>query len=149
MNKQVKIDRRTIFYPEWFNRGVKFVNDFVNDDGSFLTLDQFSKKFGFCVNFLQYNGVISSLRQMLKLYPYGDKSSNLQTPFVPSSLQNIFRSSKGSKDMYTILNKKVVFLQLKENGIQFSILIQMSGNKFIYSLLKLQHVQNYFGFNLE
>ena len=39
------------FYPEWFNRGVKFVNDFVNDDGSFLTLDQFSNKFGFCVNF--------------------------------------------------------------------------------------------------
>jgi hypothetical protein len=35
----------------------------------------------------------------------GDKSSNLQTPFVPSSLQNIFQSSKGSKDMYTILNK--------------------------------------------
>jgi hypothetical protein len=31
-----------------------------------------------------------------------------------------------------------VFLQLKENGIQFSILIQMSGNKFIYSHLKLQ-----------
>jgi hypothetical protein len=52
-----------------------------------------------------YNGVISSLRQMLKLYPYGGKSSNLQTPFVPSSLQNIFWSSKGSKDMYTILNK--------------------------------------------
>ena len=54
---------------------------------------------------------------MLKLYPYGDKSSNLQTPFVPSFLQNIFRSSKGSKDMYTILNKNssvptVVFLQL-------------------------------------
>ena len=105
LNKQVKIYKRTIFYPEWFNRGVKFVNDFVNDDGSFLTLDQFSNKFGLCVNFLQYNGVISSLRQMLKLYPYGDKSSNLQTPFVPSSLQNIFRSSKGSKDMYTILNK--------------------------------------------
>jgi hypothetical protein len=51
LNKQVKIDKRTIFYPEWFNRGVKFVNDFVNDDGSFLTLDQFSNKFGFCVNF--------------------------------------------------------------------------------------------------
>ena len=46
---------------------------------------------------------------MLKLYPYGDKSSNLQTPFVPSSLQNIFRSSKGSKDMYTILNKNSSF----------------------------------------
>jgi hypothetical protein len=66
---------------------VKFVNDFVNDDGSFLTLNQFSNKFGFYVIFLQYNGVISSLRQMLKLYPYGDKLSNLQTPFVPSSLQ--------------------------------------------------------------
>jgi hypothetical protein len=37
LNKQVKIYKRTIFYPEWFNRGVKFVNDFVNDDGSFLT----------------------------------------------------------------------------------------------------------------
>jgi hypothetical protein len=46
--------------------------NFVNDDGSFLTLDQFSNKFGFCVNFLQYNGVITSLRQMLKLYPYGE-----------------------------------------------------------------------------
>jgi hypothetical protein len=29
LNKQVKIDKRTIIYPEWFNRGV---NDFVNDD---------------------------------------------------------------------------------------------------------------------
>ena len=77
LNKQVKTYKRTIFYPEWFNRGVKFVNDFVNDDGSFLTLDQFSNKFGFCVNFLQYNGVISSLPQKIKLYPYGDKSSNL------------------------------------------------------------------------
>ena len=38
LNKQVKIDKRTIFYPEWFNRDVKFVNDFVNDDGSFLTV---------------------------------------------------------------------------------------------------------------
>jgi hypothetical protein len=82
---------------------------YVNDDGSFLTLDQFSNIFGLCVNFLQYNEVISSLRQMLKLYPYGDKSSNLQTPFVPSSLQNIFQSSKGSKDMYTILNKNSSF----------------------------------------
>ena len=47
------------------------------------------------------------------------------------------------------LIKTVVFLQPKENGIRFSILIQMSGNKFIYSHLKLQHVQNYIGFNLE
>jgi hypothetical protein len=46
---------------------------------------------------------------MLKSYPYGDKSSNLQTPFVPSSLQNILRSCKGSKDMYTILNKNSNF----------------------------------------
>ena len=38
LNKQIKIDKRTMFYPEWFNRGVKFVNDFVNDDGSFLTV---------------------------------------------------------------------------------------------------------------
>jgi hypothetical protein len=56
------------------NRGVKFVSDFVNDDGSFLNLDQFSNKFGFCVNFLQYNGVNSSLPQMLKLYPYNLKN---------------------------------------------------------------------------
>jgi hypothetical protein len=39
LNKQVKIDKRTIFYPEWFNRGVKFVNDFVNDDGSLESPD--------------------------------------------------------------------------------------------------------------
>jgi hypothetical protein len=51
----------SICRKELFNRGIKFVNDFVNVDGSFLTLDQFSNKFGFCVNLLQYNGVISSL----------------------------------------------------------------------------------------
>jgi hypothetical protein len=34
LNKQVKIDKRTIFYPEWFNRGEKFVNDFVNEKES-------------------------------------------------------------------------------------------------------------------
>jgi hypothetical protein len=42
LNKQVKIDKRTIFYPEWFNRGVKFVTFeplelrkiFCRDDGT-------------------------------------------------------------------------------------------------------------------
>ena len=43
LNKQVKTDKRTICYPEWFNRGVKFVNDFVNYDGSFLTRSVFKQ----------------------------------------------------------------------------------------------------------
>jgi hypothetical protein len=68
--------------------------------------------------------------KMLKLYPYGDKSSNLQTPFVPSSLQNIFRSSKGSKDMYTILNKNSSF------PFNFFQEIISSQNIVVYSKLK-------------
>jgi hypothetical protein len=86
--------------------------------------------------------------------------------FEPLELRKIFCRDDGTKGVcklddlspygynFSICRKElitptVVFLQLKENGIQFSILIQMSGNKFIYSLLKLQHVQNYIGFNLE
>jgi hypothetical protein len=67
-------------------------------------LESSLKMFGLCLchrtkNLLALEDFVHFHRQMLKLYPYGDKSSNLQTPFVPSSLQNIFRSSKGSKDI--------------------------------------------------
>jgi hypothetical protein len=42
-NNKTMIDNISIFYKEWFEKGVRSINDLINEDGTYLTLDQFKK----------------------------------------------------------------------------------------------------------
>ena len=50
-NNKIKIDNKSIFYKEWFEKGVRSINDLINEDGTYLTLDQFQEKYKIVVNF--------------------------------------------------------------------------------------------------
>ena len=102
-NNKIKIDNTSIFYKEWFEKGVRSINDLINEDGTYLTLDQFQEKYKIVVNFLKYNSIISAIRQAKRSFNMGE--SRLVCPFIPSIVQQLLRHKKGSKDMYDILNK--------------------------------------------
>jgi negative regulator of replication initiation len=39
------IDNKSIFYKEWFEKGVQSINDLINEDRTYLILDQFQEKY--------------------------------------------------------------------------------------------------------
>ena len=42
-----------IFYRKWYDQGIKYINDIINENSEFLTPDQINEKFGFKPNFLE------------------------------------------------------------------------------------------------
>ena len=91
-NNKIKIDNKSIFYKEWFEKGVQSINDLINEDGTYLTLDQFQEKYKIVVNFFKYNSIISAIRQAKRSFTMGE--SRLVCPFIPSIVQQLLRQKK-------------------------------------------------------
>ena len=101
-NNNIKIGGLGIYYRSWFNKGIKYINDLVNENGDFYQQNEFTT--GIQTNFLQYNGLIQSIKHYLKLMKI-QITHKEPSPFIPTSILPVLKHSKGSKDMYNILNK--------------------------------------------
>lgn len=44
-NSDIKVVKKSMFYKEWYKKGVETVKDCLHDDGSFLSKSAFEKKF--------------------------------------------------------------------------------------------------------
>jgi len=53
-NKEILVDGKPIFFSEWFKKDIISIKDLLNENGSFLTFDEFSLKYSCKANFLQY-----------------------------------------------------------------------------------------------
>ena len=100
---QIKVGGSHIYFKLWFDKGIKYINDLVNENGEFYHYNEFSMNTGINTNFLQYNGLINAIKQFLK-------TKNIKithkepSPFIPTNVMPVMKNSKGSKDMYSILN---------------------------------------------
>lgn len=58
------IENEIIFYENWFENNVVFVNDILKENNFIMILDEFKLKYGFEVFFLIY----SKLRVVIKIW---------------------------------------------------------------------------------
>lgn len=104
-NSNIRIGEQHIYLKTWFKKGVRYINDLVNENGIFYEQAEFTEKTGIQTNFIQYNGLIQSIKQYFKQLKI-EISHREPSPFIPSHIYPILKHSKGSKDMYYLLNKK-------------------------------------------
>lgn len=69
-NKEIKIEGKTLFWKTWFEKGIYLVQDLLNEDGKFLSLQEFQDKFDLEINFLQYFQMIAAIPSELKRNAY-------------------------------------------------------------------------------
>ena len=100
----IKIGGTYIFYRLWYRKGIKYINDLINENGKFYTETEFSAKTGIKTNFLQYSGLIKAIKIYLKDMNI-EITHKEQFPFIPSHISTLLQHQKGSKAMYNILNK--------------------------------------------
>ena len=62
-NSNFKIRNRMLYYKSWKEKGINYVIDILDENGSFLNYNDFSEKFHLNNNLIQYHGVVNVLRQ--------------------------------------------------------------------------------------
>ena len=75
-NREIKIEAKTLFWKTWFEKGIYLVQDLLNEDGKFLSLQEFQDKFGLKINFLQYFQMIAAIPSELKHNAHKTESSS-------------------------------------------------------------------------
>ena len=103
-NRNIKVNNTHIFYRNWYDKGLKFVNDLIKENGKFYTLEEINTILGTSLNYLQYQGIIDSLKTYLRSINI-NLTKKLECPFIPSHIQNLIKQKSGAQTMYNILNK--------------------------------------------
>lgn len=106
-NNYICIENKPIFFSEWYKNGIMFLEDILNNNGTFLTLDEFYERFRFKPSFLQYTSLLSSIPSNWK------KTAKKETHFLSNEKdQNYTLNIQGKlvplcnltcKDIYWIL----------------------------------------------
>lgn len=113
---RVKIGGVSYYNKNWYEKGIRLINDFFDNDGVFYTLENLRQIFNININFLQYQSIKVSLRDLLSTYNI-NVSEKLVAPVLPYYLMIILKSKKGTKDFYDILvkNREIITGQIKWN----------------------------------
>lgn len=124
LNDNIKIGNKCVFNQHWFDHGIRFINDILNDDGSFMSFEQLQQCYNIDTNFLYYLSVITAVRAAGKCY---EKFSNrLSSPFIPSHVQIFLKKYKGSQDMYRVLIKNNIVPTGQKKWCELENLINIS-----------------------
>ena len=68
-NRNIKIEGKTPFYKNWFEKNILRIKNLLQNDGSFLSFEQFSEKFHLETPFTLYFGLINSIPNDWKVTP--------------------------------------------------------------------------------
>lgn len=108
-NDNIQIGGNGIYYKAWDDKGIRYVNDFVNTNGSLCNREEFVAKFSIPINFLLYEGIIKSIKYILEQLPTDIITSCMQSPFLPFPLNILLHDRKGCQNLYRIIiNQKSI-----------------------------------------
>jgi hypothetical protein len=60
-NSSIKVGHNTIFYKEWYRKGIKIIDDLLDENKQFLTFQQFVNKYNVNTDFVTYYGIIQAI----------------------------------------------------------------------------------------
>ena len=104
-NPEILIGKKTIFYQQWYNKGICYINDMFKENEEFYTELEFVHKYNIKTNFLQFNGLKAAIKVFAKQLKLATIRNKLSNPMIPTNISVFLRSAKGSKDLYNILNQ--------------------------------------------
>ena len=74
------------------------------ENWEFYTEFEFVHKYNIKTNFLQFNGLKAAIKVLAKKLKLDTIKNKLRNPILQTNISVFLRSTKGSKDLYSILN---------------------------------------------
>lgn len=103
-NKYLTIGGNSFFYKPWFEKGICYIRDLMDNQGNFLDFTALIENTTVKVNFLQYQGVIECLKKFIRNKD-AKVNTNMIGPIIPKLICSILKQKKGSQNIYNILNQ--------------------------------------------
>ena len=104
-NKNISVGNSYVYIGSWFKRNICYVNDLLDADGNFLTLDEFNILYNLNTNFLTFQGIISAIKKFIKTNFGRDNTiPKIESPFIRNAIYHVINSKKGSKVFYIVFN---------------------------------------------
>lgn len=99
------ISKFPLFYPSWFKKGIVFIKDILNNDGSLLSTEQILDIYKLNnINFLEYHRIKLLVNKFLSLSK-SEITNHQQGPIMPHHIKVLYMNKKGIRDMYNNLNR--------------------------------------------
>lgn len=114
-NRHIQIQNFPLFYPQWFRKNVKYLNDLVDDTGNLLSFIQFKEKFNITVSFIEYYGLISLIPAEWKSI-ISRQGRKLYNPIDNSLIKRIKADKKPSKYFYNLMAASFVELPVSSQN---------------------------------
>ena len=111
-NKEITVESKSIFWKCLFEKGIYFVQDLLNRDGKFLSLENIQRKYNVQLNYLKYFQLIATIPNYLKRKAQATAVTNRNVfeewdTFYLSENQVISLTKCRCKDYYKLLQEKV------------------------------------------
>ena len=79
----------------------------IKEDGNFYNEQELTTLYNIHTNFIQYNGMIRSIKTFLSNHATTAFHSKCCYPIIPFSILNIIKHKKGCKELYNVLNRNI------------------------------------------
>lgn len=107
-NHNIKVGRRSCFIRNWFQSSVAYINDIMDRNGNFYSLNAFQEKWSVNTNFLTYQGILAACESYLGQLSFQHLPLKEQQSLCSPLLYSIMRNKKGCRIIYDILVNKNV-----------------------------------------
>ena len=113
-NKEIRIENKTIFLKSWFENEILTIQDILNENGKFLSFNEFKQNYNVNCNFLIYFQIINAIPKHLSEKA---KNAQLNKNYFQSdgSNFNFQLSSSISIDLTKMKNKDYYWLFMKKS----------------------------------
>ena len=85
-NSNIKIQNKLLYYKPWYEKGITYVKDLLDQNGNFLNYNEFITKYDINVDFLKYYGLINKIRNVISRN--GRASNNDKTLHIVLSVKS-------------------------------------------------------------
>ena len=86
-----------MFYRNWYECGIRFVNDLLDENGSLLSYENVIQMFDLRTNVLDFRSVIITIRRFLTMSNLNVAQCKLNVPFLPFTLIEVLRNKKDAE----------------------------------------------------
>ena len=103
-NSLFSVNKDIIPYVQWIEKGVIFVNDLLNANGSFMTYEDFIDCYDVQCNFFQFNSVKTSIFNVFKEFLQINDMCKMITPICPYQVVLLIKNRKGCSNLRKIID---------------------------------------------
>ena len=110
-NQDITIEGKSLYWRRWTDNGIYYIQDLLNENGKFLTFEEFNRKYNMSANFLNFFQTLASIPPILKSKAASTLRANNSVldnsdTFDFSTEKTVLLSKMKCKDYYLLFQEK-------------------------------------------